>query len=311
MNKHPVVLLTLFLGGLASAKDAPLPPVTLAVLPFQGSEEGLQDKAVTATELLGAGLATERGIWLVERAEIDQILGEHAMKLSGLTDPATAAQTGKLIGARVLVTGRLLPNGNNYILLAKVMSTESSRVFIEKVPATSLDAMEMPVAELSAKIGRLVAKEKATFVPPVESWDDRIANLRAALRGKSLPSIRLSINEQAVRQATIDPAVETEFGKIIMGLGGEIVDAKQSVKPAEIHFEGEAFSEIGARRGQLTAARSRVEVKVTRQSDGKVLAIDRESTVAVDISDAVAGKTALQHAALTLAERILPMTVAP
>ncbi len=311
MNKHLSILLVLLLAGRILAPAAPPTPVTLAVLPFDAAEEKLQGKGAELASLLGALLSTNVSLWLVERAELDKLLSEHTLKLSGLTDPATAAQAGKMIGARVLVTGRVVLNGDSVILVAKIMSTETSRVFGETVNATSLDAMEKPVAELSEKIGKLIAKEQKTFVPPVISRENRIAKLRAALQGKPLPSIQINITEQALRLATIDPAVETEFGKIIKELDGEIVDAKQSGKPAAISIRGEAFSETGVRRGQLISSRARVEIKVTRQADGKVLAVDRESSVAVDIADAIAGKTALQNAALILAERVLPKVVAP
>ena len=59
------------------------------------------------------------------------------------------------------------------------------------------------------------------------------------------------------------------------------------------------------------SARARVELKATRAADHKILATDRQTSVAVDISDANAGKSALQNATIDVAERVLPALVNP
>ena len=190
------------------------------------------------------------------------------------------------------------------------MSTETSRVFGETVTATSLDTLAKPIEELADKVGKLVAKQRQVIAPPPTKREDRLAKIGAALNGKALPSVQLKISEQSLTRAVIDPAVETEFGKVIKDLGGEIVDAAQSGKPADVVISGEAISHLAARHGQLLSARARVEIKAVRQSDGKVLVIDRETSVGVDIAEAVPGKTALQEAAMNLIERVLPQIVA-
>ena len=304
-----LALIALIFTAALHAADAPPPPVTLAVLPFDASDEKLQGKAAEVATLLGAQLSTNADLWLVERAELDKILSEQTLKLSGLADPATAATVGKLTGARALVTGRVIKSGDTVVLVAKIMSTETSRVFGETVTATSLDTLAKPIEELADKVGKLIAKQRQVIAPAAPAREDRIAKIRASLKGK-LPSVQLKVAEQSIGRPLIDPAVETEFGRVIKELGGEIVDASQSGKPADVIISGEAISQVSARRGQLLSARARVEIKAVRPSDGKVLVIDRETSVAVDISDAVAGKTALENAALNLIERVLPQIVA-
>jgi len=311
MNRFLLFLPLLWASLLPAEDAAPPAPISLAVLPFESSDPAMQSKATEAATLLAAQLSTNTDLWMVERADLDKILAEQTLKLSGLTDPSTAVQVGKIIGARALVTGRLIRSGNSVLLVAKIMSTETSRVFGETATAASADTLEKPVAELSGKIGKLLSTQRAVFNPPVERREDRIAKLREALKNKPLPTVQIGITERSLRSANVDPAVETELGKIIKELGGEVVDATQSGKPGEIMLSGEAFSETGARHGQLVSARARVEIKATRRSDSKLLAVDRETGVAVDISDSVAGKTALQNAAFTIAERLLPKLVAP
>jgi hypothetical protein len=54
-----------------------------------------------------------------------------------------------------------------------------------------------------------------------------------------------------------------------------------------------------------------VELKAVDRQTGKVIAVDRQTVLAVDLSEQIAGKAALQAAAADLAERMLPKIVAP
>ena len=73
-----------------------------------------------------------------------------------------------------------------------------------------------------------------------------------------------------------------------------------------MRITGEAFSEFGARRGNLVSATARVEIKATRRDGGVLLAVDRQRGVAVDLSENVAAKEALQNAAVKLLDRLVP-----
>lgn len=310
------ITLASLMANMLPAQEKPAappqpPPMTVAVLPFDSSEESLKTKASEVGILLGAQLSSNADLWMVEREELDKLLAEQTIELSGLTDPAGAAKVGKIIGAKVLVTGRLIRNGKGAILVAKIISSETSRVFGETATAADVAVMDKPVEELAGKIGKLVAKQGAVLAPPAISREQRIAKIKESLNGKTLPSIQVRVEEQDLSRVVIDPAVETEFGKIIIELGGTVVDPKEGGDVAEVSITGEAISQTGARRGQLVSARARVELKAVRESDSKILAVDRETSVAVDISDAIAGKSALQNAALILAERVLPALAKP
>ena len=61
----------------------------------------------------------------------------------------------------------------------------------------------------------------------------------------------------------------------------------------------------------IASVKARLEVKATDRVGGKVLAIDRQIAVEVDLTEQLAGKKALQNAAATIAERLLPRIVQP
>ncbi len=54
------------------------------------------------------------------------------------------------------------------------------------------------------------------------------------------------------------------------------------------------------------SCKDRVEIKVRERSTGNILRVYGQTSVAVDLSEQIAAKTALQNAALALAGRVLP-----
>jgi Curli production assembly/transport component CsgG len=306
-----VGLLALFLSSLrADSTNTPM-PLTVAVLNFESSDEKLQGRASEASALLAAQLSTSGNIWTIERADIDKILGEQTMGLSGLNDPTTAAKTGKLLGAKALITGRLIPSGDSVIIVAKIMSTETSRVFGETATAPKEGSWEKPTGELCSKVGKLLDSQSKSFMPVTVTKEQRLEALKQIVKGKKLPTVQVTISEVDLRHVAIDPAAQTEFRKVLQELGFEVIDPASSQALPEVIISGEAFSETGARRGQLVSARARVELKAVRKSDGKLLDSDSENAVAVDIAEATAGKIALQDAAWSLLERLVPKIVNP
>jgi hypothetical protein len=119
--------------------------------------------------------------------------------------------------------------------------------------------------------------------------------------------VAIQVTERHVGQRTIDPAAETELALFCRELGFTVVDnAPGSRGEADVLLTGEGFSEFAARHGQLVSVRARLELKAVERRTGRVLAVGRQTTVAVDMTEQIAGKTALQEAAAELASRILP-----
>lgn len=76
----------------------------IAIMDFRGPENsGSNAASVFASKLFGTGFYT-----IVERAELQKILEEHALSLSGVVDPETAVQAGNLLGVQGVVVGDVL-----------------------------------------------------------------------------------------------------------------------------------------------------------------------------------------------------------
>jgi hypothetical protein len=281
---------------------------TVAVLDFDSSAESVQGLGGQVATLISANLSAQAQIMTVERADLDKLLGEQELGLSGNVTPDSAAKVGQLTGAKVLVTGRVFEAGNQLILVAKTIGTETSRVYGEIVSGPA----NAPITDLSAQLAQKIAADITakgdTLVATVESREDRIAKIKKELGGQKLPVVSVKIPEQHFGTFVIDPAAQTELSLILQQCGFTVVDESSTNRP-DIEITGQAFSEYGMRKGNLISCRARIEIKARDIASGAILDVDRQTSVAVDIAEHVAAKTALQNGMDDLAERLVPKLV--
>lgn len=302
-----VCLTTSAMSAQVPEEAAPLP---MAVFDFQTTDRTLEKKGSEVAALLNVRLSILPDVYLVERQEIEKVLGEQEAGLSGTISAETAAKVGSLVGAKVLITGRVFESGGKVLIAAKIMSTETGRVFGELVTARDFDSMDPAVEALAGKIAELTKKQAATLVARVETPSARIERLKKMVAGKTLPPVYVSITEQHLSRPVIDPAVQTEMMIILKEVGFTVLTADEvATRPESLVISGEAFSEFGLRRGNLVSCRSRVEITVKQASTKKLLYVDRQMDVAIDLSEHIAGKKALENAALKLIDRIVPKLV--
>lgn len=309
MKTYLTAVLGFFLTVLC-ARAADSAPLTVAVLDFQTSGGALANKGSEAALLVNAHLSADPNVFLLERQELAKILGEQELGLSGMVSPETAAKIGTLTGAKVLVTGRLFEAGGKNFLVAKIMSTETSRVYGETATFEDFNGFDKATAELATKIAAVMAKSGDTLVAKVEEPGAQLERLKKLVEGKKLPSVSIAVAERHIGRVVIDPAVETEFKAVLQQLGFEVIEGNSSKKP-DVLITGEAFSEFGARQGNLVSCRARVEIEAVQASDDKLLLADRQTSVGVDLAENVAGKTALQNAAKKLLDRLVPVLAGP
>lgn len=293
----------------------PQPPATpadqtqllaTAVLNFQSSDESMDKQGAEIATLLEADLSTSQHTLMVEREELDKILSEQELGASGLVSADTAAKIGSLTGAQVLVTGRLFAVGNQYMIVAKIISTETSRVYGVTTTLTDLGALPQATQELSGKIDGVLVSHREVLLAQEESSDQRLQRLRGILGQRPLASVMVAITERDYSQPSIDPAAQTEITMELQQLGFQIIEPDQNHKKADILITGEAYSELGGRHGNLVSGRGRIELKATHTSTNELILMDHETQIAVDFGDRTAGKEALEKAAKKLVERLLP-----
>jgi TolB-like protein len=304
-----VLLLSVGLSGRAAddKKETSATVYPVAVLPFQERGREAKEQGNKVTDLLFARLAAEPGLMLVDREDIKKLLDEHELNLSGLVNPQQATKVGQLTGAKLLVTGSVLQVDNTIYLIAKIIGTETSRVAGVSVKGNLRDDLGGLVEQLGKEVSKAVAQRADELVAKPVSREDRVAALKKKLGAGKLPAVLISVPEHHVGHFTIDPAAQTELTLFCTESGFKVIDAQEGrKKDADLLLLGEAFSEFAVRHGNLISVKARVEVKVIDQATGKVVAIDRQTTVAVDLTEQIAAKNALQEAGAALAERLLP-----
>jgi hypothetical protein len=282
--------------------------LTVAVFDFTSQDESVRDLGGKIAALVNANLSAEPNLNIVERAELDKVLGEQEMTLSGTVTPDSAAKIGQLTGAKVLVTGRVFQAGDELILVSKTIGTETSRVYGEMVKGASDASISDLSEQLAKKIAADIAEKGDTLVARVDTHEDRVAEIKKEIAGKKLPAVSVKITEQHFGQPVIDPAAQTELSLILQQCGYTVVD-DLSTNRADVEITGEAFSEFGMSKGNLKSCRARIEIKARDVASGNIISVDRQTSLAVDIAEHIAAKTALENGAGELAERLLPKLV--
>jgi TolB-like protein len=284
------------------AADAML---TVAVFDFESKDEAVRDFGPKVATLVSANLSADPRLITVERAELEKVLGEQELGLSGAVNPESAAKVGNLTGAKVLVTGRVFQVDGKLVLVAKIIGTETSRVYGEVVNGKAgQDIIEL-APELAKKIAADVVDKGGTLIAKVATHEERVAKIKQGLGDKKLPFVSVKIAEQHFGPHVIDPAAQTELSLLLQQCGFTLVDDASGRKP-DIEITGEAFSELGLRKGNLQSCRARIEIKARNFLSGAVILVDRQTSVAVDLAEHIAAKAALENAADELAERLLP-----
>ena len=237
-------------------------------------------------------------------------LSEAELNLSGMVAPGQAIQVGQLTGAKILITGSVIEADKTLYLVAKIIGTETSQVKGASIKGRTSDEIAGLVEELAGEVAKTIKEKAGQLVAKTVDPADRIAALRKVLGGAKRPTVMVRINERHVGQATIDPAAETEIMHICRETDFTVIDAKTgSTKQVDVLIEGEGFSEFAMRRGNLVSVKARLEIKAIDRATDKVLAVDRQVAVEVDLTEQIAGKKALQKAAAAIAERLLPKLV--
>lgn len=282
----------------------------VAVFPFAERGRDTAELGSQVTDLLFANLVVNPELFLVEREEIDKLFAEQELNRSGLINPAQATQIGYLTGAKILVTGSVLVVGDRLYVVAKIIGTETSRVLGASVKGAVDDDLDDLVVELASNVASTITERARDLVAESIDRDDRLAALVKSVGNGKRPSVWIDIPERHVGQTTYDPAAATELTLFCKELGFEVIDRVEgNRKDANVVITGEGFSQFAARHGNLISVKARLEVKAINRDTGRVLAVDRHASVAVDLAEHIAGKAALEDAAVSIAERLLPKLI--
>lgn len=103
---------------------------TSAVLPIMASDKSksMDLNSEYFTEQLIHSLSLSSRFRMVERKDIQKLLKEMEIQMSGLTDQKNASKIGKIMGAQTLIVGTLYKKEKYYELFIKLLRVETAEI---------------------------------------------------------------------------------------------------------------------------------------------------------------------------------------
>jgi hypothetical protein len=287
-------------------------------------------RAAAVLDFLQVELSNHPDLKVVERRELNRLLGELALGQQALTDAAQTQRLGAMLGARYFVrvwTGR---DGEAPYLMLRVTQVDTTLIRTRMLPTLAeASATETALALAGELLNVLAAMDKEiTPLPAPPVMPDIAADLERPVVMVVIPETHVS------PQALADPAGETELIAQLLQAGFQVVDSEYAVlsrrsedaakerfgnatttakfaesRGADVLLYGEAISERATALGDFVGCRARVELKAIHTRTEEVLAIDRAVSGATDTSEAVAAKRAIEQATRDLSVRVIPALV--
>lgn len=136
MRSFTTLFAATLLAVALAVRDAPAQPTgdvpTVAVLDFTGLMLGDAGNSVAVGKALSAMLVTEfsarEGIRVLERQNLQVLLTEQRLALSGRVDEASAVEIGKILGVQYIFVGAVVSIGNQLRVDIRATDVETSEV---------------------------------------------------------------------------------------------------------------------------------------------------------------------------------------
>ncbi len=160
---------TLYVYAQPGARDKP----RIAVLPF--SDTNANSKREGYGEAISGMLMTElingKIFQVIERNEIQRMMEEMTLQLSGAVDSKTAKRIGEILGVEILVFGTVAKFGNLVETDIRLIATETGEALLaESASSRSVEEIRSMVKNLARKIekrylGRFLEELRVTSTP--------------------------------------------------------------------------------------------------------------------------------------------------
>lgn len=207
----------------------PPPPVTapepikmvgermgLAVLPFQTKGLGTEMGEINVVEQMMTTFYGLNRFKLFERSQLEKILEEQKLGMTGILDASTAAEIGKGIGVDAIVLGSVTRSGANIAIDARLIDTETAQII------TAQDEMSgrTSIPDLKEMINRLALKISQDL-PLVEGYVINVSGDQLTFDFGSAKGVRKGMKCIVYREGRdiIHPITKKVLGKETEELG--------------------------------------------------------------------------------------------
>jgi TolB-like protein len=209
----------------AAAQEQPDSRPGIAVLPFTNGgsygpdKEDIAPLEVGVQQMLLTELAQNPQLRIVERSRIREILEEQGLATNGQVDPRTAAQVGKLVGARYVITGAFMDLFGNFRLDGRIVDVETGEIIkTQQVNARRQNLYGLMV-QLASKI------TEGVNLPPLP------AQVAQARMQRQIPPEAVTLYSRAqVYEDSGHPERAIELYRQIAQRFPEMTEAKEALK---------------------------------------------------------------------------------
>ncbi len=147
------ILFGLLLTVLFSSPSWSSGKARVAVIDFeQKAYQEIQGKQIgeIISEWLITALVNTGRFEVVERSQLQKVLKEQQMGMTGMVNQETAAKVGELLGVKVIITGSVIQIGNTYDVNARLISVEDGSILkAERIRGAGLESMERMMESLA------------------------------------------------------------------------------------------------------------------------------------------------------------------
>jgi class 3 adenylate cyclase/CHAT domain-containing protein len=103
-------------------------PVTMVIMDVKTAGAGGVADRDNMVNLLTQVLQNGSAVQIVERELLEKLLEELKLSSSALADPATALKIGRVLSARIIITGSIMEEGNRRTVMLRLIDTETTAV---------------------------------------------------------------------------------------------------------------------------------------------------------------------------------------
>lgn len=184
--------------------------LSVAVVDFTDLQGQVTELGRFVAEEMALGLVMARkNLSVVDRTHLKTLMEEHKLSTSGVIDPTTARQLGKIVGVQALVTGTITPFPDSVRVVIKVLDTDTARI----LAASSMDIAKTQTVEslLSRDISKGAGSSSGTSTPASSTSSNR----PAAPGNTAMPTLqrgplRVSVGQIAAVKKNVSLSLSVE-----------------------------------------------------------------------------------------------------
>jgi hypothetical protein len=109
---------------------------------------------------------------VVERAQLDKLLGEQKLKQTGAIDPATAKEVGRIAGVDAIITGSVTDLQSMVGINARLIDTATGEIFAEAQVKITKDDDVKKIMTVVLKTGTATVRPASPKPDPTLLWSD-------------------------------------------------------------------------------------------------------------------------------------------